>query len=97
MDPFIGFIDESELKRERAKARTLRVSQWWKRKCAVGICHYCQKQFAPADLTMDHVIPLARGGKSEKFNLVPCCKECNTRKRRLLPAEWKEYMDSLKT
>ena len=96
MDPFIGFIDEADLKRERAKARTLRASQWWKRKCAVGICHYCQKSFAPADLTMDHVIPLARGGKSEKFNLVPCCKECNTKKRRFLPSEWKEYMDSLK-
>ncbi|WP_027362531.1 HNH endonuclease [Desulfospira joergensenii] len=95
MDPFIGFIDEAVIKKEKAKARTLRAGQWWKRKRSAGICHYCRKSFAPADLTMDHVIPLARGGKSEKYNLVPCCKACNTKKRQLLPAEWKEYMDSL--
>ncbi len=40
---------------------------------------------------MDHVVPLARGGKSTRGNLVPCCKECNTAKRQLLPIEWEAY------
>jgi len=30
---------------------------------------------------MDHLVPLARGGKSIKANLVPACKECNTKKK----------------
>ncbi len=92
---FPSFGDESAIKRERDKARKLRASQWWKRKRSAGICHYCGKTFPPAELTMDHAIPLARGGRSEKFNLVPCCKECNTQKQRLLPYEWEAYMESL--
>lgn len=96
MDSFPGFADEAFIKKEREKARKLRAGQWWKRKRSSGICHYCNMHFPPRDLTMDHVIPLARGGRSEKFNLVPCCKACNTKKRQLLPAEWDAYMASLK-
>ena len=95
MDPF-AFYDDSFLKKERNKARQLRSSQWWKRKRSDGICHYCRNIFEPKELTMDHVIPIARGGKSEKFNLVPCCKTCNTQKKQLLPSEWETYMSSLK-
>ncbi len=93
MDQFFTFADDSFLKKERDKARKLRSTQWWKRKRSSGICYYCQNSFPPKELTMDHVIPIARGGKSEKFNVVPCCKDCNTKKKQLLPAEWEEYMD----
>ena len=96
MDPYFSFTDERALKKERAKARQLRGSQWWKRKRASGICHYCGESFPPKELTMDHVIPIARGGRSEKFNLVPCCKACNTKKKQMLPAEWEAYMEGLK-
>lgn len=95
MEPFWD-IDEGFLTKERDKARKIRASQWWKRKCDPGICHYCRKRFGPKELTMDHVIPLALGGKSERFNLVPCCKACNTQKNQLLPWEWEEYMTSIK-
>jgi 5-methylcytosine-specific restriction endonuclease McrA len=30
---------------------------------------------------MDHVVPLIRGGRSTKGNLVAACKECNSRKK----------------
>jgi 5-methylcytosine-specific restriction enzyme A len=90
------FMDDTLLKKERAKARKIRNSQWWKRKRATGICHYCGQQFLPAELTMDHLIPLVRGGRSEKFNLVPCCKACNSRKQQMLPWEWDVYLDRLK-
>jgi 5-methylcytosine-specific restriction protein A len=97
MDPYLlPFVDESILKKERSKARKIRASQWWKRKRSTGICYYCKEVFFPPELTMDHIIPVARGGKSEKFNLVPCCKECNSQKRNLLPSEWETYMDKLK-
>jgi len=45
---------------------------------------------------MDHVIPLIRGGKSTKGNVVPACKECNNKKKHMLPLEWKEYIERLK-
>ncbi|MCF8091554.1 MAG: HNH endonuclease [Desulfotignum sp.] len=94
MEPGLS-VDEAALKKERAKARKLRNSQWWKRRRSNGICHYCGKSFLPAELTMDHIIPLARGGRSEKFNLVPCCKSCNTKKQQLVPWEWDVYLKRL--
>ncbi len=44
------------------------------------------------DLTMDHLVPLARGGRSTKDNLVPCCKDCNNLKKSMLPLEWEDYL-----
>lgn len=72
---------------ERSAARELRATQWWKNQLAAGRCHYCGKTFPPSELTMDHVIPVSRGGKSERRNVVPCCKECNNRKKALTEAE----------
>ena len=81
-------LSEEEIKRERSKARELRHSQWWKRRCATGVCHYCGRKFPPRELTMDHLVPLVRGGRSTKGNLVPACKECNTTKKHRLAFEW---------
>ena len=36
---------------------------------------------------MDHVVPLSRGGRSVKGNIVPCCKECNNNKKYKTPVE----------
>lgn len=95
-DYFISDITQSEISREKEKARELRASQWWKRKLSEGRCHYCQQQFKPAELTMDHIVPIIRGGKSIKGNVVTCCKECNNMKKHMLPMEWNEYLDGLK-
>ena len=71
----------ADIARERAKARALRQSQWWKRRRSAGVCHYCGRQVGARALTMDHVVPLSRGGRSNKGNLVPACKECNNKKK----------------
>ena len=96
MDPFISYVTEEEIRKERAKARELKQSQWWKRKRAAGVCSYCGKKVNPRDLTMDHIVPIIRGGKSTKGNVVPVCKECNDKKKYLLPMEWEEYLERLK-
>lgn len=79
--------NEQQIAREKRKARALRQTNWWKQQLAKGICYYCHGHFAPEELTMDHIVPLARGGKSTKGNIVPCCKACNNRKKYLTPAE----------
>jgi 5-methylcytosine-specific restriction endonuclease McrA len=91
---FFGFdgVDEDVLRTERAKARDLRRTRWWQRKTAAGICHYCGRQVAHSDLTMDHLVPLSRGGRSTKDNLVPSCKTCNNLKKTMLPLEWEEHL-----
>jgi 5-methylcytosine-specific restriction endonuclease McrA len=94
---FISYVTEEELKRERAKAREIRKSPWWKRRLSEGRCYYCGKEFPPKELSMDHIVPLIRGGKSTKGNMVPACKDCNNRKKHMLPIEWGEYLEKLQS
>lgn len=91
---FLGYAvsDDMNLAIEKDKAKKLRNTSWWNRKRSTGICYYCGTKINPNELTMDHIIPLSRGGKSEKHNLVPACKECNNKKKYLLPAEWEEHL-----
>lgn len=79
MDFFIP-APSSHIQKERDRARELRGSQWWQRKLAQGICYHCEGRFAPDVLTMDHLIPLVRGGHSDKNNVVVSCKDCNSKK-----------------
>lgn len=85
-------LEDSDLKRERSLARDLRESQWWQRRIAKGLCHYCGRAFAARELTMDHIVPVSRGGKTTKGNVVPCCKDCNNAKKQMLAMEWEDYL-----
>ena len=93
MRHFIIELSEQEIKREKEKARELRRSRWWQNRLAKGVCHWCGGTFPAAELTMDHIVPITRGGKSSRGNVVPACKECNSRKKYLLPMEWAEYTE----
>jgi len=89
---FVPEVGDGPLKREKARARELRQSAWWKRRIGRGLCHYCGCQVGARALTMDHVVPLIRGGRSVRANLVPACKDCNSKKQSLLPWEWDAEM-----
>lgn len=61
---------------------------------AQGRCSYCRKR---RFLTVDHMIPLSRGGANTRANLTAACRPCNSGKKRLTPEEWsiwKECRDS---
>jgi 5-methylcytosine-specific restriction endonuclease McrA len=92
---FIADIPEHEIRKERETARELRKSSWWKRKCAEGKCYYCNAKVPAKELTMDHIVPIIRGGKCSKGNIVTACKQCNNKKKYLLPIEWEEYLAKL--
>jgi 5-methylcytosine-specific restriction endonuclease McrA len=44
-------------------------------------CQYCAQNFREANLTIDHVIPKSKGGRSTWDNVVAACKPCNQKKR----------------
>lgn len=73
LDPEI----QSHIKLERAKARELKSTSWWKNQISKGVCHWCEKKYSSKELTMDHRIPLARGGRTAKDNVVVSCLPCN--------------------
>ena len=50
------------------------------------VCTYCRSVRAD---TIDHIVPLSRGGHNVIQNLVPACRQCNSSKGDLLLTEWK--------
>jgi len=50
-------------------------------------CQFCGNLFPAAELTLDHVMPRARGGRSSWENLVASCYACNNRKGDRTPEE----------
>jgi len=40
-------------------------------------CHYCAQEAT----TVDHLIPVSKGGTDQESNLVACCVQCNSAKR----------------
>ncbi len=85
LDP--AHTDPARIKKERERAQKLKKTQWWLTQLNRGLCHYCGKKFKGADLTMDHVIPLARGGTSAQGNIVPACRSCNQEKKLATPVD----------
>lgn len=91
----IDIVSDDDIKKEKEKARRLRRTNWWNGKIQKGVCYYCSREVGREQLTMDHLVPLSRGGKSKKGNIVAACKECNNKKKYLLPVEWDEYLRTL--
>ena len=79
--------DDAHVKRERQKARELRKTAFFQELFRRGICCYCNGKFPADQLTVDHIVPLSRGGRSTKGNMVVCCRKCNQEKKYLTPAE----------
>ena len=66
----IDIVSDKDIKKEKEKARRLRRTHWWNNKIHNGVCFYCNRELGREQLTMDHVVPLSRGGKSRKGNIV---------------------------
>jgi 5-methylcytosine-specific restriction endonuclease McrA len=43
-------------------------------------CQYCNTPYTKHNLTLDHVLPISKGGKTSWTNIVAACGPCNTRK-----------------
>lgn len=52
-----------------------------------GFCQYCGKTFSRQELTIDHIVPRSKGGKSTWDNVVCCCATCNRKKGGKIPQD----------
>lgn len=52
-----------------------------------GRCQYCGRAFPLRELSVDHVLPRSRGGRTEWSNVVAACHRCNNRKADRTPEE----------
>ena len=44
------------------------------------VCQYCNSKFSQKELTLDHVHPISKGGRTSWENIVSACNPCNSRK-----------------
>ncbi|ATS93083.1 HNH endonuclease [Gordonia phage Patio] len=66
------------------------VTTWdWKRalRRSRGRCFYCGER--SSKLTVEHIIPLSRGGRHSIGNIVPACPTCNYQKQNRTVMEWR--------
>jgi 5-methylcytosine-specific restriction endonuclease McrA len=71
--------------RERnAESFIVSTREW--RRMKNGVCVYCG---SAENITIDHVIPLSRGGHHGIGNLVPACGSCNFSKNGQTVMEWR--------
>ncbi len=89
-------LDEEGERRERQKAKEIKKSRWWQNLIQKTQCYYCDAPIMREEVTMDHVVPISRGGRSTAGNLVPACKNCNLLKRSYTAVEWEGYKSGLK-
>ncbi len=50
-------------------------------------CQYCRIRLPAKELTLDHIVPVVRGGLTTWSNIVSCCVPCNQRKGAKTPQE----------
>jgi len=55
---------------------------------ATKVCPYCCRALAPREKTLDHIIPVSRGGSHSLGNVRVCCRSCNSSKRDRTLLEW---------
>jgi hypothetical protein len=55
-------------------------------------CWYCGVGLANSEVTLDHVIPRCKKGKTVSSNLVPACRTCNHEKKDLALDEYRIFV-----
>lgn len=81
--------DSIRLQKYARKRNLIRIPAWFKRNLFDRFnhqCVYCGK----AANTIDHFTPVKMGGNSTPDNLLPCCINCNARKKALHPLQWEK-------
>jgi hypothetical protein len=82
-DPIRQYYERDRSAPGLTRTERARLLQRWKqqgRRCA-----YCPSLAT----TVDHVVPLVRGGTNYEGNLAPACRPCNSSKASLMLAEWR--------
>lgn len=79
------------LKRSNGGGALTITTRDWARMLAIygHRCAYCGSDGYGETLHMDHVVPLARGGRHSIGNVVPACPSCNFNKNDRLVTEWR--------
>ena len=87
-NPEVKRASERKRKAKKQQNSTFYISRSELKKLYLGPCSYCG---VVGEMTLDHVVPISRGGVHGVSNLVPACGPCNFSKGQKLLVEWKIY------
>jgi 5-methylcytosine-specific restriction endonuclease McrA len=81
------FLERSRIKQRNRVARlhnasgdfSIKYFKWLCEKLE-NVCVMCDKVFPQGKLTIDHMVPITKGGKNDNKNIQPLCGSCNARK-----------------
>ena len=62
---------------------------------ANGKCALCGREMTLDQVTLDHIIPLAKNGPDRVDNLQICCKGCNLLKGAALPEDFANRVNAI--
>lgn len=83
-------VRASHLKRKAVlNSQTFIISERELKALYASACAFCSSK---DDITMDHIIPVSRGGNHSIGNIQPLCRKCNSRKKARLVSEYKYYL-----
>lgn len=57
-------------------------------------CKFCRRKLTRTTATIDHVVPVTRGGTNAPDNLIIACEQCNQTKAGRTLEEWIEDLES---
>lgn len=80
------------LKRYARPERTVRFNRTNVYRRDAYTCQYCGEAPGAKNLTLDHVIPRSRGGRTDWTNITSSCRDCNFRKANRTPTEAKMHL-----
>ena len=87
-NPEVKRAAERKRKAKKHENSVFEISTKELKKLYAGPCSYCK---ASGEMTLDHVVPISKGGVHGVSNLVPACGPCNFSKGQKLLIEWKIY------
>lgn len=67
-----------------------------------GECYYCRRRLVLKKkrhceiVTVDHYVPLSKGGYDDFDNKVPACRKCNNLKADMMPDEFERRLNETK-
>ena len=73
----------------KVRRRTKGYSKKFLQKHSDTNCIYCKTKLNPENSSVDHIIPISKGGNNSQLNLVVVCRECNNERGDL---EFKTYL-----
>lgn len=59
-----------------------------------GHCAYCGIEIDVADMQVDHLVPIRKGGEDMLYNMYPSCRSCNQAKSTLDIEQFREFVQT---